>query len=278
MENAALRMQQAIWQNDYRQQMGAAATSRAGTYQQIAGSRQESADAMMLRAQTGAATAQERLALAQANAAERAGKGTWQATEGPDPDNPGQKIPGMAFLPTGGGQPTFFPTVVQSRAQVAQQNADTAAGRLPIAQQNADANTTRAATGQENTGLRRQALANAADINERRLIETSTDAQLREANSYISAHTQKDVNGNITKQPKMGEALAAIQGARGAAQPPAVAAPTAPRTVAPPTVQAPIPPGLPPNAKQAPNGEWYVPNPSGSGWLHATPNVGAGGT
>lgn len=123
--------------------------------------------------------------------------------------------------------------------------------------------------GDRGLDLRTQALQSARDDRERALIEHASEADLTRATSLVSS--SRDVMGKPTKT--LAQALSDVAKNRPVAAPqirsPVPAPQAAPRT---PAQQSP-PVGLPPGAKLAPDGKYYVPNPSG-GWMLATPPGG----
>ena len=223
IENAALRLQQAQWNNDYRQQMASAATTRANAY---AGPR---TDILAQSADDRRALAEERLATARAAHETAAAKGSWQAGAGLDEN--GQQVPGSYFFPTGGGDPQFHPGVVQQKTVDAtnttafrnriadlkaqgldektahdQATADLGAGRLGVQQQNAGTAATRAANTQTNQAasldLRRQAFA---ALVQQRGIQNNAAAQ-RDAEAQVNRMSQQELQFILgTKDPMTGK-------------------------------------------------------------------------
>ena len=177
MENAALRIQQQMMNNDYHQMMGASAMSRAQSYGQNADTKSELANSQEILNQARIGNMTQIAALRALNAQTSADSGTWIATRGFGPD--GTEVPGLAFAPKTGGAPVFTPMRTEKSVQTDNMAANQA-DQVAIKNRNA-------ATNETNAGTKAAAQASQQEMNDARIKYLSTLAATKTAAQALQA-------------------------------------------------------------------------------------------
>lgn len=261
---------------DARTATAGAATTRAGAASDVA-----NATVPLRQAQTAAIPAKTSIDQQNADARTTAANAAAQRADAAG-------LVGQARADYINQQTQLAPTIAVARtttANAAAQRAVTNAETAPVI---AGARVTTAQTGQQSLALRQQALRATlaqrgetnlrnATLDEQRRVNTATDQQLRAmvANKDVLTPannlTPQQAGTMVTRLRQQSQGLVGVPTVTPAPSPPAAPKVTAPVAVTPPTQTAPS--GLPTGAKLAPDGNYYVPNPSG-GWLKAVPAGG----